>query len=75
MAKNRQVYYIKMQGRQLPVRAGGSRYALSEGNRQWQNTGVFIILKCKEGNYVEKGVGMLYLKAADNGKTQASLLF
>jgi hypothetical protein len=24
----------------------------------------------KEGNYVEKGVGMLYLKAADNGKTQ-----
>lgn len=24
----------------------------------------------KEGNYVEKGLGMLYLKSADNGKTQ-----
>jgi hypothetical protein len=35
----------------------------------------FSAIKCKEGNYVEKGFGMFYLKAADNGKTQASLLF
>ena len=24
----------------------------------------------KDGNYVEKGVGMLYLKTSENGKTQ-----
>ena len=24
----------------------------------------------KDGNYVEKGLGMLYLKSADKGKTQ-----
>ena len=29
----------------------------------------------KEGNFVEKGVGMLYLKSADKGKTQVGNYF
>jgi len=43
--------------------------------KQVEETDALYSKKCKlfykkDGNYVEKGVGMLHLKSADNGKTQ-----